>query len=230
MQNGCLTHLGPVVSVLARHDANARCLFGNLVDASELLLELRRVELLAIDLVSHLEELVLADDGDVLVLVGSVLLCVVGGLGGDAAAVEHVLVAAHGNGQLLHVLGLQSALDDLLPEVEHRSGDGGGALGRVSSLAVVAVAVKVGDVGHDGVTVGQVRGIVPPLVNPVLDVGVFSACNQPLLQFLAEAVGRDEVVDGLFGILVLLLAEKRVDGSEVALGRLFQRGYGQTGQ
>lgn len=72
------------------------------------------------------------------------------------------------------------------------------------------MTVEVRDVGNDGVTVAKVSGVVPPLVDPVLDVGVFSPCDQALLQSLAEAVGSEEVVDGLLSLCVFLLAEKRV--------------------
>lgn len=91
----------------------------------------------------NLEELVLANNSNVLVVVGSVLLGVVGGLSGDTTAVEHVLITAHGNRQLLHVLGLEGALHDLLSEVKDRRCDGSGSLGGVSSLAVIAVTVEV---------------------------------------------------------------------------------------
>lgn len=91
-----------------------------MVDAQELLLQLGSGKLLAIDLVQDLEELVLANNSNVLVIVGSILLGVIGRLCGDTAAVEHVLVTAHCNGQFLHVLGLKSAFNDLLPEVKDR--------------------------------------------------------------------------------------------------------------
>ena len=224
------THLSPGVSVLGGHDTNSRSVLGQLVDAQELLLQFGSSELLAIDLMEDLEELVLANNSNVLVVVGSILLGVIGRLSRDAAAVEHVLVTAHGNGQLLHVLGFESALNDLLPEVKDRRGNGGSSLCGVSSLAVIAVAIEVRDVGDDGITVAKVCSVVPPLVDPVLDVGVFSPCDQALLQGLAEAVGSDEVVDGLFGLRVLLLAQQRVYRSQVALCRLFQCGYGQTWQ
>lgn len=137
------TYLSPGVSVLGGHDTNSRSVLGQLVDAEELLLQFLCCELLAIDLVEDLEELVLANNSNVLVVVGSVLLGVVGGLSGDTTAVEHVLITAHGNRQLLHVLGLEGALHDLLSEVKDRRCDGSGSLGGVSSLAVIAVTVEV---------------------------------------------------------------------------------------
>ncbi len=102
------TYVGPGIAVLrgqAPDGRGALCLF---VDLAELRLQLGRVELLAADLVLDLEKLVPAHDDDVGVLLGGVLDGVVCRLGGDAAGVEHPLVAGHGHRQLPHVFRLES--------------------------------------------------------------------------------------------------------------------------
>ena len=114
--------IGPGVTVLRGEEADRRRLFGVGVDATELLLEFGGVELLATVLVVDFEELVLADDDDVRVLLVVVFHRVVGGLGGNAAGVEHPLVAGHGHGKLPHVFRLQGLLVHLLLEFEHGRG------------------------------------------------------------------------------------------------------------
>lgn len=61
-------------------------------------------------------ELVFADDEDVLVGLEGVLDGGVGGFLGNAAAVEHVFVGAHGHGELLHVLWFEGAVVNQLLE------------------------------------------------------------------------------------------------------------------
>jgi len=222
--------VGPEVAVGGSQDPDGRGALGDLVDALKLPLQLGGVERAAVHHDGDPEEPVLADDDDVLVLVGRVLPGVVGARGGDAAAVEHVLVGAHGLGLAAQVLGLQGARVDLALEVEHGGGDGGGALGRVAAVPVVAVRVEVGDVGDDGVAVAQVGGVVPPLGQPILDVGVGGALEEALLQRLALAAGADEGLDGLGGALILGGGEERVDGLEVAAAGLLEGGDGETGE
>lgn len=156
---------------------------------------------------SDFPELVLANDNDVLVALERVLYARVRGLLGHTRAVEHPLVGAHGHGQFLHVLGLQRAAVDHLLELEHSRGDGGGALGGIPTLLVVTVGVEVAHIGHDGVTVGHVCCVVPPLGEPVTHVGLLSPRDQALLQCLAGPAGCNEVVDSLCRGLVLGLGE-----------------------
>ena len=191
-----LAGIGPNISVLRRQRADggdgAR---RQLVNPVELLLKLRSVELLSANLVSHLEDLVLSDDDDVLVLLGGELDRVVGGTSCDTAGVEHPLVAVHANGHLLHVFRLESARVDQLLELEDGAGDGSGALRRVSPVAVIAVRVEVADVGDHGVAIGKVRRLVPPVIDPVLNIGVLPPGDKLLLQLSANTTGLDEFLD-----------------------------------
>ena len=223
--------IGPDVTVLGGESTDgggARS--GELVNALEGLLKLSGVELLAVNLVVDLVELVLADGKDVLVLIGAELDGVVGGLGSNTAGVEHPLVRVHANGELLHVLGLESAGVDHLLELESGGGDGSGALGGVAAAAVIAVGVEVADVGDNGIAVGEVGCVVPPLVDPVLVLGVLATSDELLLELATRAVGGNKGINGLLAVLELLLAEKGLQRLVVAGSRLLESRDGQTGE
>lgn len=139
---GCqqlLPSIGPQVTVGDSQNADGGSPLRNLIDALKLLLQLGDVETLPVDNKGHLEELVLAHNHNVLVFLGRVLLGVVGALGGNTAAVEHVLVRAHGDGQLAHVLGLQGAIVYLALELERSGSDRGRTLDGVPPGAIVPV-------------------------------------------------------------------------------------------
>lgn len=100
------SHLCPVCAPFRSQHANGRALFGLFVNASELLLEFRGVQLLAIDFVWDLEELILADGDDVGMFLVRVLFRVALWSRWYPAGVEHPPVARHGHWLLAHVLGL----------------------------------------------------------------------------------------------------------------------------
>ncbi|KAF1738016.1 Adenylyl cyclase-associated protein [Beauveria bassiana] len=227
-ENGA--RIGPDVAVLRGQSTDRWNILSSLVDAAELLLKLGGVKLLAVDLVEDLEELVLADDDNVLVGVGRVLLRVVGRLSGDTGAVEHPLVAVHADGQLLHVLGLEGTLVDHLLELEDGGADGGSALGGVAALAVVAVGVKVADIGDNGVAVAEVGGIVPPLIDPVLGLGVGGLGLELLLKLAADTAGLDKFLDSSLGVFQLGGREQRSQALEVSSGGLLEGRDGKAGQ
>ena len=82
-------------------------------------------------------------------------------------------------------------------------------------MSVITVRVEVADVRHNRIAVGEVRGVVPPLVNPVLVFRVFSPRLQPLLQFMAYTSWFHKVGNSLLGAFELGGVEKCVDGFEV---------------
>lgn len=225
-----LAGIGPDVTVLRGQSADGRDRLSVLVDAAELLLEFRGVELLAVELVQNLVELVLANDNDVLVVLVRELDGVVGGLGGNTAGVEHPLVAVHADGELLHVLGLKRAAIDHLLELQDGGSNGGGALGGVAALAVIAVGVEVADVRDDRIAVGQVSSVVPPLVDPVLGLGVLGLGDELLLELAADAAGLDKVGDGSLGVLEFLGGQQRAQGLEVSGGSLLESRDGKAGK
>jgi len=116
----------------------------------------------------HFEELVLADDENVLVLRGRVFLGVISRFGRYSAAVEHPLVALHGDGKLLHVFWFESAFVNLLLEFQSCGSDGSRSLGRVPSPSVISVRVEVADIWHNWVPMCEICCIIPPFVDPVL--------------------------------------------------------------
>lgn len=63
-----------------------------------------------------------------------------------------------------------------------------------------------------------------------MHIGVGGPGLQTLLKLDALAIGSDEVLDGLLGLLVLGGAEEWVHGRQVALGRLLERRDGQSRQ
>jgi hypothetical protein len=220
-RNEGLASSSPVIAVGNSQHTNGRRRLGDLVDALELLLQLRDIELLTVHHERDLEELVLAHRHDVLVIRSGVLAREIRTIGRDTAAVEHVLVRAHGLRLLTEVLGLQGAIIDLGLEVESSSGNGSSALGWVATLAVVPVGVEVGDVRDDGVAVSEVGGLVPPLGEPVLDLRVGGASQETLLQRLTLTTRADELLHGLLGALILGLGDDSVDGLEVPTASLF---------
>lgn len=113
-----LASICPGITVLRGQHTNWCALFRLLVDLSELRLKLGCVQLFAIDLMVDLEELVLADDHDIRMLLVTVLGWVIGWFGGNSGAVEHVLVAGHGNRELLHVFRLEASVVHLLLELQ----------------------------------------------------------------------------------------------------------------
>lgn len=146
-------------------------------DGFELFLELGGVELLAIDCGGNLEHLVLAHDNDVFIPLGRVLLRIIFAVGWDTAAIEHVLVRAHGHGLLAQVLWLKRSIIDLSLELQYRGGDGSSSLSWVPSLSVVPVRVEVADIWYNRVTVGKVGTLIPPFVQPIVSLGVLTSSN-----------------------------------------------------
>ena len=225
-----LPRLVPHVAVLRRQGPDGGRLGRLLVDAPKLRLQLRGVQLLPADLVRDRKKLVLADHHDVLVLPVVVLDGVVALVGGHAAGVEHPFVRLHADGHVLHVLRLERAGVDLLLELEHGRGEGGGALGRVAARAVVAVRVEVADVRHHGVARAEVRQLVPPRRQPVARARVVAPRQQPPLQLAAQPAGPRQVLDGRARRAVLVVAQQRPHRVQVTRRRLLERGHGQPRQ
>lgn len=104
---GWKTCLCPLATALGRHDAHSRTSLGDLVDAPELLFELRRVQLLAVNIVHDFEKLVFSNDDYVRVFLVRVLDGVASGSCRYPASVEHPPVARHGHWLATHVLWLE---------------------------------------------------------------------------------------------------------------------------
>jgi hypothetical protein len=223
-------HVSPDIAVLRRKEADRSRLLGVFVNAVELELELGGVELLAVDLVRHFPELVLPYDDNMRVLFGRVLDGRIYRLLGYTAEVEHVLIRAHGHGQLLHVLGLQRLVVYGLLKLQHGSRDCRSTLGRIPSFLVIAVRVEVAHIGHNRVSVAHVRCLIPPLCDPISSLWLVSVRNQSLLQCLARPAWSHKILDGLGGGLELGFCQQRMHGFEVPLGCFFEGRHGESGQ
>lgn len=218
--------VGPSVAVLGGENADWRHLLGLGVDSSELLFQFGGVELLASDFVEDFKELVLADHDNVWVVLVVVLHRIVGGFGWNSAGVEHPFVAAHGHGELPHVLGLESLLVYLLLELENCRGHGGRPLGRISPPPVISMGVEVGDVWDDRIAVSQVGGMIPPVVYPVDNIRIVFPCHQSSLKCLPGSSRLDKLLDGPPCVFELGFAKERVYGLQVLFGGLFEGGHG----
>ena len=137
--------------------------------------EFSNIKLLAIDLVENLVKLVFADDDKVGVILVGVFYWIVSLVGRNAAAVEQPLVLFHTDGQLFHILGFQRAVVDILLESEYGACQGCCPFRRVTPSPVIAMRVEVADIGDDWISVTKVGCIVPPFVNPVFVLRVFSS-------------------------------------------------------
>jgi len=216
--------IGPDVTVFGSQGADGGHALGSeSIDAFELAFKLRSIELLATNVMVDLEKLISANGNDVLVALSRELDRVVGGPSGDARGVEHPLVAVHADGQLLHVLGLESAGVDELLEFEHGRGDGGGALGRFTTCAIVTMGIKVADVGNDRVAIRKVGRVIPPLVDPILGRRVLATRDKLVLKAMTNTAGLNELGDGSLAGLELGRREERMKGFEVSLRRLLER-------
>lgn len=117
-----LARFGPDVTVLSREDPNSRRLFSLVVNPSELLLQFRSIQLLTVDLVHDLEELILADNNNVLMLIVIVFYRIIFWLSRYTASIEHPLVRLHADGQLPHILRFEGSGIYLVLELQDRTG------------------------------------------------------------------------------------------------------------
>ena len=193
------------------------------VDYLELLLQFTAGEFLTVDDVGDFEELVLADNRKMLVLLGRVFLGVVSGLGGDTRAVEHVLVRVHRHWDFSQVLWLQRSIIHLAFELKGGKGDSCGTRsGVAATLTVILVGVKVRNIRDNRVSVAQVCTKIPPFDKPVIDLGVVATSNESLLECLSLATGPDELFHGLGCAFVFGGRQQRVYGFQVTLCGFFE--------
>jgi hypothetical protein len=69
----------------------------------------------------------------------------------------------------------------LFPEFQDCGTDSSCSLGRVSPPSVISMGVEVADIWHDRISVRKICCIIPPFINPILMLGVFSASYELLL-------------------------------------------------
>ena len=188
------------------------------------MLEFGSVELLATVLVVHFEELVLADDDNIWVLFVVVFHRVIIRLRRNATRVEHPLVAGHGHGKLPRILWFQGLFVNLLLEFEYSGGPGGSPLRRIASSSVIAVRVEVRDIRNDGIAISKVCGLIPPIVYPVLHVGVLTPGHQSHLKCLASTARLDKVLDRPLSVFEFRFAKKGAYRLQVLLRRLLEGG------
>jgi len=196
----------------------------------QLRFDLGLAELLTVVNEVELVKVTVAEDDEMVVSLPVVLDSRVRGLLGDTVGVEHPLVRPHAERTSLalfrsQLLGLQETT-----EGEESLEQTSGTLGTGSAGPVVLVSVKVADVGHDGVTVSHVSGIVPPFAQPALAALLGGSVFETLLERLDELrVGtRESGFDSLFGLGKGLLGLVRDSAAEVLFQRLLESGDGKV--
>jgi hypothetical protein len=222
---------GPLVAVLRgqRADGGGLDVAGGVDDGLELGLELAGGDSAAVDLVRDLVEAVLADRDDVLVLAVLVRDRLVHAvLDGHSAHVEHPLVRVHAHRVLLHVLGLECLGVHHVLEGQCRRGQRSRARRLGLAQLVVLVRVEVRDVGDDRVADREIRALVPPVVDPVLDVGAGGVLLQLLLEL--HALLLDKLLHSRLGVGILLRRGNSLDALQIAHRSLLQRGHRKLGQ
>src|SRR5579871_3027996 len=113
--------IGPSITMLGGEETNRRCLFSVCVDATELLLKFRCIELLATIFMINLEELILADYDNVWVFFVIVFHWVVTRFCWNTTRIKHPIIAGHGHWKLPHVFWFECLLIYLLLEFEYSS-------------------------------------------------------------------------------------------------------------
>lgn len=84
--------------------------------------------------------------------------------------------------------------------------------------------IEVADIGNNRVSVGKIRHLVPPFVNPITVLRVISPCNETLLKLVSYAPRLYKGINGFLSGLVLGLREEGMDGFKIAFRCLFKRG------
>ena len=102
------------------------------------------------------------------------------------------------------------------------------AFGRVTSPAIVTVRIKVTDVWSYRFTDSKIRGIVPPVIDPITYGRIIAAGEKPCLQGFARTGRANEVVDCGFRVGVFAVGEKRADGGKIAACGFCESRYWKT--